>query len=1137
MGTDSKEYKMAIKIAGNIDASFYNTMKTAQKQLNAMRPGFEAMQNVSTKALQAMAAASATAAAAVGGITAASINVGSEFESAFAGVRKTVNATEQEFSQMEEAIRNMSLSMPTTAAELSDIAAAAGQLGIQNENIAEFTETMANMAVATDLTSDEAATNFARFANITGMSQEYFDNLGSAVVALGNNMATTESEIVGMAMRLAGTGAQVNMTEAQIMGMAAALSSVGMEEEAGGSAFSKLMANMQLAVETGNKSLAQFAKVAGMSAQQFQEAFRNDAATAIAEFVTGLNNTERNGMSAIAVLDNMGITEVNMRRALLSAANANETFNESLRISEEAWESNTAMANEAAEKYKTFDSQVKMTKNNLSDMGISVFQSLRGTLTEGLSAVNTEAMEAMRDTFIDSGLIDDFAEGLEKKIPTLVRETKELGQTVGEFAEPFLAVGNWLADNPGLLAGTVASVGSALAAYKIANTVTSIAKALTPLGGIGKAIMGISAVAGVITGIGTAMKKSAEDAKEANLAEHFGDISLSLSDLDEAAEHIIYTDNLGKIREAMQQFDGLDTLQESISDSVSEINKMNWKISIGMELSEEESEDYRENIENYVQQCQRYIQDQQYAVTLAVGTLTEDDLEGQNLVNQLNEFYSDKQGELARLGTKLNKAITEAFNDGLLDIKEAEKISEIQAQMADIQAQLAGGNFEASLEVLSTKYGGNLTPESFQNLQAELAEKVQEAETAYEEAYQSAVSGQFAMLEDGEITKSEYDANISELREGYLNQLGEIQTRAAEFQIDTIMQQYEPEIQEAKEKAQSYINELLSDESIWVGGTEAGMATMQQKLSEQDFLDSDTRDAISELLGLMEETMNQIETTQEEYRSQGKGIPDELMNVINDEAVLQVLTGKDETFSSIKNGIDASWYQAVDKYVGKQIENNGDYEGLAGEFEQEPYTAGIAKAIQDNASIVYDATDELYQGVKGYTEEIFNAGFDVETPVNIKLKAVYDNTNLAQIPSVPEGYAAFAEYPVNLGGHKDGGIFDVPHIAWFAEDGPEAAIPLDGSRNAIELWEKTGQLLGLNPYTDDSNSIPSLLRKLDSIEVTADNSTNVEFKPELHFHGGTPDKADLEEAFDTSYDKFEAMLEKYFREKRRLSLN
>ena len=47
----------------------------------------------------------------------------------------------------------------------------------------------------------------------------------------------------------------------------------------------------------------------------------------------------------------------------------------------------------------------------------------------------------------------------------------------------------------------------------------------------------------------------------------------------------------------------------------------------------------------------------------------------------------------------------------------------------------------------------------------------------------------------------------------------------------------------------------------------------------------------------------------------------------------------------------------------------------------------------------------------------------------------------------------------------EGGIFDQPHIARFAEKGPEAAIPLDGLRNTISLWEKTGELLGMNGLT------------------------------------------------------------------------
>ena len=262
--------------------------------------------------------------------------------------------------------------MQLAAYDIAAIAESVGQLGIQKQNILQLSKTMADLGLATYLSGEDAATAFARFANITQMSQGDFDRLGSVIVDLGNNLATTERDIAEMGLRLAGAGTQIGLTEAQILSFAGALSSVGIEAQAGGSAFSKVFVNMQLAVETGNESLSDFAKVAGMSISNFQKAFKEDAAGAVTEFVKGLSRSEERGISAIKVLDDMGISEVRMRDALLRAAGASDVFSGALALGTKAWEENTALTKEAEQRYGTTQSKMEILRNKIQDVGITL---------------------------------------------------------------------------------------------------------------------------------------------------------------------------------------------------------------------------------------------------------------------------------------------------------------------------------------------------------------------------------------------------------------------------------------------------------------------------------------------------------------------------------------------------------------------------------------------------------------------------------------------------------------------------------------------------------------------------------------------------------------------------------------------
>ena len=349
-----------------------------------------------TKAIGAVSAGLAVAGT-------AAIKTGIEWESAFAGVKKTVDATDEQLSRLSDGLRALSHEIPESAAGLAEIAEAAGQLGIETDNILGFTETMANLGVATNMSATEAATSLAKLANITGMSQTDFDRLGSTIVALGNNLATTEADITAMSMRIAGAGSQVGLTEAQILSFSGALSSVGIEAEAGGTAFSTLISKMSLASAKGGEKLEQFASVAGMSADEFKTAFEKDAAGAISAFITGLGKINEEGGSAIGVLDNMGLSDIRMRDALLRAAGASGVFTKALELGTDAWEENTALAKEASQRYETVESRIQLLKNAANDLGIEIYEGIQEPL-KGLLNKGTKYIGQLSIAFKQSGL-------------------------------------------------------------------------------------------------------------------------------------------------------------------------------------------------------------------------------------------------------------------------------------------------------------------------------------------------------------------------------------------------------------------------------------------------------------------------------------------------------------------------------------------------------------------------------------------------------------------------------------------------------------------------------------------------------------------------------------------------------------
>ena len=355
----------------------------------------------------------------VAGILTDSIKSAVSYEDAFAGVRKTVDATEPEFNQLSDAIRNMSKQMPESADDIAHVMEIAGQLGISGvDNLETFTKTAVMLGDTTNLSSEEASTALAKFLNITGSSTETVDKLGSSLVDLGNNTATTEADIMNMALGLAAAGSQVGMSDADILGFAATLSSLGIASERGGTAFSKLMINMEVATETGGEALEQFASVAGMSADQFKEKFKTDATGAITDFIGGLKNINDNGGSAIKTLDDMGIKEVRLRDTIMRAVEGYDMMNDNLKLSTDAYNDNNALVEEAGKRYETTQSKIDIFKNKLKDVGISIGNAVLPAISKLLDI---------------GGKIIDWVGQLDPKILAIVGVIGTVGVAIGGF--------------------------------------------------------------------------------------------------------------------------------------------------------------------------------------------------------------------------------------------------------------------------------------------------------------------------------------------------------------------------------------------------------------------------------------------------------------------------------------------------------------------------------------------------------------------------------------------------------------------------------------------------------------------------------------------------------------------------------
>lgn len=633
-----------------------------------------------------------------------------DYETAFAGVKKTVDGTPQQFDKLSASIREMAKEMPSSAVEIANVAEAAGQLGVPIGAIKDFSKTMINLGVSTNLSSEEAASSIAKIGNIMQVSGKdlgtWSAHFGSAVVDLGNHFATTERDIVEMTNRLAAGGKLAGLTTPDILGLATAMSSVGIEAEAGGTAMTQTLTGIGKAVSGVGKGakekLEVIAQTAGMTAEQFSTAWKQKPAEALQQFIKGLQRAHDEGKNMDGILDELGMTGIRQGNMLKSLASASDKMGEAVSRSNSAWKENSALTNEASKRYETTESQLKIFKNQITDLAIEFGGPLLKAMNSGLQAAKpwvqkladmakafSEMSESQQQNIIKWGLLAAGAGPalsiLGKGIGVIGGITKGIGfltQGIGKVGGGLSVLGKTFQ-----LFKQGSSLSSAFKTATTGITATSTAAegavASTGLLAKGIALLGSTTTWGIIAG-GVAIGLIAAVAKEMADADErtrtWGtsvnkvqaeELSKLKARIDDAHQAMVGFGNGGfqAVENVRKSVQGLSSdLQKAIDKDLQRTQKNLEKIGASEEVQKRavaQAEQQKKNVQTMTDEIIQIYQnasDKKRKITR----------EEQAIIDDYENQFISKQLEMQKYSADERTAILKAMNGQINDLNETQ---------------------------------------------------------------------------------------------------------------------------------------------------------------------------------------------------------------------------------------------------------------------------------------------------------------------------------------------------------------------------------------------------------------------------------------------------------------------------------
>lgn len=1113
MESGKKNYELEIMISGGTDASLSSSIRKARKELDGLEKqaglsakgigdsfggmsvkGIDALGSAADRVFGAIVSGGKAAAAGITAALGASAAVGMRFEAQMGTVSAISQASAEDMEKLTSLAKEMGETTQFTAEEAGRGLEYMAMAGWKTQDMLNGLPGVMYLAAASGeelgTVSDIVTDAMTAFGMNAGESARFADVLAQASASSNTNVAMM-GETFQYIAPVAGAFGYTIEDVAVATGL---MASAGIKGQKAGTAMRAMLTNLAKPTKQVQGYMSALS-ISLTDTQGNMKPFRKQMEELRGAFA-GLTEAQRAEYAA-------GIAGKEGMSGLLAMVTASDADFEKLVQSIDA--SSGAARRMSEVRMDNLAGDLKLLESAARGAGIEVY----GGMSDSLRELTQTA----------TAWISGFTENIREDMPTIQRQLQEFGHGVRDGFQPVADFGGWCLKHPDVIKGTLTGIVTALGAFKGVQAAKGGVKLLGKLSGMMSAwpVAAFGLAAGAVAGIVTAVRENNKRLKKEDMARRFGDITLSMEELEETARLIAGSKSFEKASEAIEEMGKVKELSGSFKTASRDLSRLNWKIGVGMTLDDGDREAYADAVDKMVRDSIAMVEQSQYTAQISVRALFgAGNGVGSELIDGFQGMYGSINREVSDLGKQLGDAYREAMEDNIIDVNEAKLIQNLQEELASVTQQVSEAQFRSKLKRLGDQYSGkNLDPETFQNLQAEVSGITADKRDALNQSTEAIYAALDLQMQRGEIAPSEYVRKTQAVGKQYDESLMMDNQTAMQFSVDVIMDAYGDvfagELPRLKEQLASSVQDSVATIEMDGNSYNTFNTGIVKRNLELNKIDGKSRDGIAQLWESMKPDFERQREIAESWREAGKEIPKAVEEGLYRAASVGMMAGDED---------------AIMHLMARSFAENPEYAEVIRQAQESGAVIPeeIAVYIKQGSATVQDEVNALGDEAQRALDDRFNS-LIVNGHVNVNLSSgmaisPIERQRMQQIAGKsPDHYA-------------EGGLISEPTLSWFAEDSPEMAIPIDGSARSMKLWRQTGELLGA--YRQ--NSYDKLYENLSAGSALERGGTAPfapVYSPVIQVPGGGDVRGQVEEGLKFSFEQFVDYMERFQLEKYR----